>query len=500
MALPAWMTAAYDWVQRAISPRGVAYLLPGGDVQPSYSSETALSTLARFPWVWTCVRAIADDSSTLPLVAVQDLPSGERRVLPDDPALRLIRQPGGGQTENRLRRQLRVDYELTGNAYAWRPSPVELIRLHPARMRARTRGIAHEIVAYVHCGDDGSETELSPDQVLHIADVSWEHGPASAMGESVIRCLHDDLTMEMGVKRLAAQQAQRGRPDVVFSSDVGISPEDQERINERWERSAKSGKLAFTVGAGLQVQTLSWSPREFEFALRSEQIRDVILAAFGVPAARAGLVTANYGTQKQQMRTYWEGVRARTKAFDDAFSRLAAPGVRVEHDFADVEALQVAYTERQQRVVTWVSLGAEPGAAAAYEGFDDAPRMDPDRSTVSGPSSGSGTTARPEEPQGDKAIGDYLRESAPRVAEIARAAEDGANVILALRWEEERAFAALVESGATPDAARSIVSDLVAVSLEAARAALAEGHDPVTTRAFGPARAAAIAARVMEAA
>lgn len=490
--------SAIEWVTRALAPRqGIAYLLSDGVVTPSYDPESALSTLARFPWVWTCVRAIADDTATLPLIAVQTLPGGARRVVLDDPALRLLRQPGAGWSENLLRRQLRIDYELTGNAYVWRPTPIELVRLHPSRVQPiASTGISSYVTAYRVSCDDGNIVEIPRDQILHIRDVSWEQGTVGIVGESVVRCLHDDLTLELHTRRLAAQHAKQGRPDVIFSSEHGISPDDQERLSQRWEKSSKDGRLAFTVGQGLEVQTLSWSPREFEFATRSEQVRDTILAAFGVPAARAGLVTANYGTQKQQMRTYWEGVRARTRAFDDAFSTLAATGVRIEHDFADVEALQVSYTERQQRIVTWVSLGSDPNEAAAYEGFDDAPELDPARSTVSDPSSGSGTTARPEEPQGDKVLADYLADSARRVVEIARQAEAGVTVAPVVRLEEDRAFAALVQAGADPVTARSLCTDVVAVSVEAARAALRDGVDPIAVRAFGAARAARLHAQI----
>jgi hypothetical protein len=332
--------------------------------------------------------------------------------------------------------------------------------------------------------------------MLHIRDVSWEDGPASALGESVIRCLHDDLTMELGAKKLAAKQAKMGRPDVVFSSESGISPEDQKRINERWTAASRDGQLAFTVGKGLKVETLSWDPRVFEFAARSAEVRDVVLAAFGVPPARAGLASANYGTQKQQMRTYWETIRAATRAFDDAFSTLARPGVRIESDMQDVEALQVSYTERQQRVVTWVALGADPNTAAAYEGFDDAPTMDPAKAASVAPS--NGTSKKPEEPQGDKAatVLEYLTDARPRYEVMASAANAGVDVTPARAVEVERAFA-VASRLADPATARAWSESTVGSTIEAVRAGLRGGISSDTLRAFAAERADRLASGLL---
>src|SRR5687768_11937322 len=101
---------------------------PGMAVHPGYPALQSMSTMARFPWVWTCVRAIAGDLAGLPLVAarLERLPNGKsRRVLVDDPALSLLATPGGGMTGYLLRKQLYADWSLTGNAFVWRPSPIE---------------------------------------------------------------------------------------------------------------------------------------------------------------------------------------------------------------------------------------------------------------------------------------------------------------------------------------------------------------------------------------
>ena len=46
-------------------------------------------------------------------------------------------------------------------------------------------------------------------------------------------------------------------------------------------------------------------------------------------------------------------------------------GVRVFHDFSEVEALQESRTERVNRVQAWWLMGVSLSEAAALEGFDN---------------------------------------------------------------------------------------------------------------------------------
>jgi phage portal protein BeeE len=456
--------------------------------------------MARFPWVWTCVRAVAGDAAGLPLCAVR-MVDGKRRVLDGDPIVRLLQRPSTGVTGYLLRKQLAVDYLLTGNAYIWRASEFEAIRLHPEDVEPvpMGSGLGQAIGAYKVW--DGEKHVMLPagsgvGAVLHVRDVSWESGVQALIGESAIRCLHDDLTMELGAKSLAAAQATKGRPEILLSTEGQLGPTGAKELTERWEAATKARHGAFATGRGVKATPLGWSPREFEFAARSEVVRDVVLAVFEVPPARAGLSSANYGTQKQQMRTYWESIQRRIVAFDEAFSLWCAPGVGIETDFTAVEALQVSYTERQTRVVTWVSLGATPAEAAEYEGFDEAPVGDEAPQAMQ---PGVRPPSRPEEPQGDKALAAYLAEAAPRYARIATAAAEGADIDLLVGWETERLFGVLSDARLTsgPADARLWAEELVAVTVEATR--MAEG--PVADlEAFSAARASRLAAQIREAA
>ena len=497
------------WVSRALLGTPATYLTTldgsGAALHPEYPAIASMATMARFPWVWTCVRARSGDLAGLPICAVryERKPNGKYRrvIVPDDPALLLLQRPSRGVTGYQLRKQLVADYTLTGNAYVWRPSPVELIRLHPSHVTpVASPGLGASITSYRVW--DGTEYRTVPaEQIIHIRDISWSDQPAALLGESPIRCLHDDLSMELGSKRLAAEQASKGRPEILMSTEGQLGPNGADELVEKWETARRMKHGAFAHGRGVKVTSIGWSPREFEFAERSATVRDTVLAVFEVPPARAGISSSAYGSDKAQMRVYWESLRRTARAIDEALTlALAQPGVELEHDFTDVEALQVSYTERWMRVSLMVGLGASPREAAEYEGFDEAPVPE----TVENFKSPRPIDRQPEEPQDDRepslsmrlraALSGYLGTSAAVYAELGAAVRAGADATIALRVETERLYG-LLDDLLDPATARWWAEEVTAQTLEAVRIA-----DPeVETRelaAFAPERAARIAARI----
>lgn len=500
-----WRTIA-GWLQRALvgplvylsSDRG------GAALHPEYPAVASMATMARFPWVWTCVRARSGDLAGLPIAAVRYERVGgkPRRVLVhDDPALLLLSRPSAGVTGYQLRKQLVADYTLTGTAYLWRPSPVELIRLHPAHVTPiSSGGLGASIVGYRVW--DGAEHRTVPvEQMVYIRDISWSDAPTALLGESPVRCLHDDLQMELGSKRLAAEQAAKGRPEILLSTEGQLGPGGADELVSKWEDATRKRHGAFAAGRGVKVTSIGWSPREFEYAERSASVRDAVLAVFEVPPARAGVSSSAYGSDKAQLRVYWESLRRTARAIDEALTlALCAPGVSLEHDFTDVEALQVSYTERWMRVSLMVGLGASPREAAEYEGFDEAPVPE----VATDFRSPRPIDRQPEEPQEDRepsralrlraALTGYLGTSAGVYGELGAAVRGGADATLALRIETERLYG-LLDAHLDPATARWWAEEITAQTLEAVRMADPE-LDPRELAAFSPERAHRMAERI----
>jgi phage portal protein BeeE len=413
--MPLWASLS-GLVQRVFAHRATTMvaLLGSGDAQdaiPGYPTLNSMSSVSRFPWIRVCVDAVAGDMAGLPLVAVRRAPGGSKkrgRELTDDPILGLLERPSPTVSGFLFRKQLVTDLRLTGNAYLYRPSPNLLYRLHPGDVTPQGSGF--EVVGFKWWNRAKGQHEVLPPYspstetgVIHARDVSWTDDASSFLGESPIRCLHDNLMIELGAKKLAAQQAQKGKPDILLSvkEHAGLGADKIKELKDRWRDTTLSNDGAFVTGGEVQGTILSWAPNLFGFNERSIETRDVTLSVLGVPPSRAGLSSANYGTQKQQSRTYWEALRTLSQLVNDALSLMASAGVKIEHDFQDVEALQVSYTERIAQIGALSALGATPKAAADYVGLDDAPLPD---ETPAGFTRPQNIDKRPEEPQGDKSL------------------------------------------------------------------------------------------------
>lgn len=504
--LAAWVTRAFYAGPSGLWSAGATPAIP------DYSPLVALSTLAQFAWVRVCVEAVAGDLSALPLAVVaRDPVSGQWRDAGDDPALRLLASPSPGVSGTILRAQLLADQLCTGDAYLWVPGlqawrdgaaeyPIVAWRLHPVRV-VPVVGPMGSILGYSYTDTStlaARVVQIPVGDVLHWSGISWRDDARSVLGESVLRCLHDELVAELEGRKLGAKWSKKGRPDMLFSVDGAIDEKIVQQILARYQAALASDHGGFVLGQGVKGTPISWTPKEFVSSERYDRLRDAILALFGVTPARAGLVTANYGTDRQQARTYWSGLVRRAAGWDEVLSRLVPAGRRLEHDFADVEALQVSYSERLGRVQAWVALGATPARAAAYEGFRDAPVPDQAVAGAGSSASTSPRTGSEDGYQGDRqqallelAIGTWLRQSVPRW-EAAR----GAELELVVRQEVD-ALVALLRSARVPTAlAEAWADDVVRSTAEAVT--YADPDAPLEAlRGFGEERAARLARQLV---
>ncbi len=460
--------------------------------EPEYPALDAMSTLSRFPWVWVCVDAIASDLAALELVAVRKRrgPSSSangpgRRELVDDPILDLLERGNAGADGPTLLAQWIADELLTGNGYLWiPPERVAIYRLHPAQVRVVV-GFGGVPVGYeVTDRATGERRILPPEQVCHIHGISWRDDERACLGESVIRCLHDDLVADWGARVQAGKLARKGRPDILFSVEGSLGPKGSDDIEQRWERAISTFRGAFAWGGKITATPLSWSPKDLGESERDATLRNKVLAAFGVPPTRAGLTTASYGASRQEMRVYWERLISRASRYQRALSRFARAGVAVEFDFTSVEALQVSYTERLHRVQTWVAIGMDPNEAAEYEQFDEAPKMEkPEKLSPT-----QNIDRQPEEPQDGGRDGEPSRAVRAAVAEhleTARrgydaAADSGLDGTLLVRFLARQLERALLGAGLDASASRWWAEEVAGTTDELVRA----GSDPWTaTRA-----------------
>lgn len=350
----------------------------GTPARSTYSVDRSMSAMAANPWVFTCVQAISTDLSGLPLVAIKGNAPNERQ-LNEHWLIELLKRPSTKVSGKRFRKQLIADLKQSGNCYirVYRRSPSErpymLGRIPPQAIEPIVAGDGEEVGWKL----TRTGAELPWHAVLHVSDVSWEASVSAVLGESPIRPLALGLQVDTDSRKHAGRAAKRGRLDMVLSPkdpEIQLGEKQVRGLVDEYGLAMESGEGVYVANMGIDAQPVSITARDGEFLGISDRTKNEILAVFGVPPVRAGDPAANYGTAKQQMKTYWETLRGLAELIDDELSRLAEPGVRIAHSFERVEALQTSYTERQNRAVVWTEkFGVSPAQAARYEGFIDAP-------------------------------------------------------------------------------------------------------------------------------
>ena len=350
----------------------------------SFSPVASMAAFASFPWVRACVDAICTDLSGLPVVIIQGEGAQAQQVTVQGLS-QLLARPTSRKRRATWERQVVTHLLLSGNAYLLRAGPdprrpVSLPVLHPEGIRIIPND-AGEADAYEYRAAGGGMTVYDASVVVHISLTSWENGAQGLYGEGLIRALRNDLEADQAASKLSASQSNQGRPSAIFKPKEPITREQQDMVADAYRKIASEKRPSMVLPADFDVDFPTFTLRDMEFVGQRTYTRDSILAAFGVPPTRVGLPSANYATAQEQSKIYWRQLQGIAALIEDALTELALGwgAYRVAHDFSSVDALQESRDSRLNRVASWTMLGASPSAAAAYEGFQDAPLSDSDQ-------------------------------------------------------------------------------------------------------------------------
>lgn len=344
-------------------------------VEPGYSVEQAMSAYAAIAWVYIAATAVAEDIARVPVKVYIGRRKGAEALPDSHPAVRILAQPNSQTSAGQLTRQRVLDRMLTGNAYrrviGVGTRPTGQLRLHPERIRAvsASNGLVDH---WVYRWD--LEQRLTVDEVLWDHGPSWESGPEGLYGQGVIRALHHVLTADEAAWERRAQAQARGRPDAIVSPNgdddnwTDSQVKDMKRVVEKVFDASHGGVAV--LGERLKVDMLSWRPDQLGGQNIHTDVRQAVLSAFGVPAARVGLPSQDPAAE--MLWYYQNTIMPKTAEFDETDTRLVErldARAWVEHDYSDVAALQDDRTKRQTRVKQWVELGYDTVTAGELEGF-----------------------------------------------------------------------------------------------------------------------------------
>ena len=345
---------------------------------PAYPVVNSMSAFGKFPWVYAAVEAVANDISGLP-IGVQRTVGSRSRTVPEHPMMRLLKRPSHRVGATLWRRQMLVDLLLCGNFYGLvlgrGASVTSVVRLHPEHVKIIPASDG-SVLAY-RFDQDGTFTDYSPDDVIHIRQTSWRDGVDGLYGQGAIEVLQTELGGEYAASQRWRTEAGRGQPSMTISpkGDMPIPGDVMAKLVNAVQRNIESTGVV-PINGPVDVNLLPFNARDMEFTSARDWTRASVLAVVGVAYVRLFLPSANFATAQQQNRIYWQNLLGLIALVEDGLTKIAqrmgTVSDRVVHDTSGVDALQESRTDRMNRAAMLVEkFGLNPLDALQVEGFTE---------------------------------------------------------------------------------------------------------------------------------
>lgn len=268
------------------------------------------------PWAWASINAVARTITAGGLVTDWDNDTGEGDGdAPDKPenVLLMERMIGYCNPRENIRQILRgviTDLLVFGDAYievVWvGDQPVALYSLDCPSMLP----IADEhgaVTKYVQLTDMGQRAEFEPRDVIHI---SLDSPRSSVFGVSPTQAALLSIVSWLFASATSKEIFRKGAPPTIHvDHPAGSSPSEINRWNAQYMvRNVGPRNIGTPINTkgGATVQELAQS-RTMDYLEFLTQKRDEIIAAYGVPPAKVGVIESGNlggGTGEAQDRTF----------------------------------------------------------------------------------------------------------------------------------------------------------------------------------------------------
>ena len=310
---------------------------------------------------------------------------GDKEVIPNHPLSLLMRRPNPYMSGDIVQQYIISAMHVSGNAYLLKQfnDSGELVALYPLMPEQITpKGTASELIThYVYETEDG-KIKLESTDVVHfkLGLDPQNHKLGNSPLKSVLREIYGD---ESAGQMATALLSNMGVPSVMITpkDDFGPTPEEAEQISKTYQQkvSGKNKGKPLVMSGAMNVEKLSFSPKDLDIGLLRQIPEERISAVLGVPAILAGLGAglrhATYSNAKELREFFTENkliplwrmvgeeitqqILLRDYTEDSLYSS--------NYNFSDVRALQSDQNEMYDRLNVGVQGGWITVAEARQE-------------------------------------------------------------------------------------------------------------------------------------
>jgi len=346
IVLPAGVETKADRSQQASVRPG----LSGWQVESKLRDYTSyLEAVRRIPYLNACVsvKALNFAATVGHLMDGEDILANEE----DHEFQQLMARPNPFMSRAQFLELLTAYLELTGNAYLTLEDrdgygrPRELYLPNPARMRV-IPDPERMVAGYVYDAGGMSRGQqlvpYQPDEVIHLKypnplDPYYGMGNVEAMQELL------DTVLAMQTHE-QSYWASGGRIIGVLETESKLSDNDFRNLTEHWRLASADQKSRVRVAIleqGLKYTPIAEGLRSLDLVNISKEKRDAVLAVFGVPKAKLGIMEdANYKAVEADQFFWQETMTPLHRRFEDAIQPLVDlydPGLRYEFERRNFE-------------------------------------------------------------------------------------------------------------------------------------------------------------------
>ena len=321
---------------------------------------------------------------------------GEQMII-NHPATQLLRKPSPYMSGNLLNQYIITSMSVAGDAFILklRNEAGGVVQLYPLIPdQVDVKGTREELITHYEYKQKGQNLHIPREDMIHIRE---KIDPRNhRRGLSPLRSVMVEILGDAAASQMASALVKNmGVPGVVISpkNDLSMTKEESENIAEVFGRrfgGENRGRPLVISGGEVDIQTLSFSPKDLEIGKLRHVNEERISAVLGVPSILAGLGSGlssstynnvselrNFFTE-QKLIPMWKNVAS------DFTNQLLLEdftddqGFVMKYDLSDVRALQSDEQLEMDKIVKGLQAGfitvAEARKATGFNADD--PSMD----------------------------------------------------------------------------------------------------------------------------
>ena len=322
-----------------------------------------------------CLNVLGTAFSEPPLKVYLKTQEGEEYV-ENHPAAMLLENPNPNMTANLMNNYIVTSVAVYGDAFILKlrndaGAVVQLIPLLPEMVEVK--GNDEKLITKYQYKQKGNTLDIMPEDMIHLReriDPRNHRRGLAPLRSVMVEILGDAAASQMG----AALVKNTGVPSVVISpkNDLSMTSDEAENIAEVFGRrfgGENRGRPLVISGGEVDIQTLSFTPKDLELGKLRYINEERISAVLGVPAILAGLGAglerATYSNAKELREFFTEQkLIPMWNHFANEFTKQLLledfennPAYCFKYDLSDVRALSQDEDATMVRIVQGYNAG-----------------------------------------------------------------------------------------------------------------------------------------------